>query len=364
MKDFCLENEENNIEESLNNYKDIFRNYSKNFPTLEEALVELFMNSGAKPNEANNIYKNLNDHCKIYITKNFDAIKQNHPMISENDALVICSYTYEIEMYKNYAPFCLLNKNLVNDNRKKGIQNIEKYLFLLLTALRKMQKVKKNKLFRCLKTKVKTEKVPEKPKFVPYKKGNKKTFWNFISTSYDEETANNFLDGGEGTQLTIIGDNLWGYDITLFNYFKESEILLEPENKYIIENVQKGNVTKVICKIIDNIQPLLDIIPISEIKCKKCGSNNIKSFYKKEREYFCEKARKWDKNEARNKFLDESSRKVYSDKELFDEGIYLSILFRTGWNWHTEEWNGNVFCKDCDCFWQLSEFKPYPTGGC
>ena len=145
MKDFCLENEENNIEESLNNYKDIFRNYSKNFPTLEEALVELFMNAGATPNEANNIYKNLNDHCKIYITKNFDAIKQNHPMISENDALVICSYTYEIEMYKNYAPFRLLNINLVNDNRKKGIQNIEKYLFLLLTALRKMQKVKKNK---------------------------------------------------------------------------------------------------------------------------------------------------------------------------------------------------------------------------
>ena len=62
----------------------------------------------------------------------------------------------------------------------------------------------------------------------------------------------------------------------------------------------------------------------------------------------------FDKNEARNKFL-------YSD---IDNGLYRSYLWKTGWGWNTEGWDGDVFCKDCDCCWRLSEFKPYPTGGC
>ena len=38
-----------------------------------------------------------------------------------------------------------------------------------------------------------------------------------------------------GTLFTLGGD-IWGYDIELFNYFGEKEILLEPERKFIVEN--------------------------------------------------------------------------------------------------------------------------------
>ena len=40
----------------------------------------------------------------------------------------------------------------------------------------------------------------------------------------------------QGTIFSIVGD-IQGYDITLFNYFKEKEILLEPERKFIIGDV-------------------------------------------------------------------------------------------------------------------------------
>ncbi len=46
----------------------------------------------------------------------------------------------------------------------------------------------------------------------------------------------------------IGGDDMWGYDITLFNYFGEIEIILEPERSFVIDNV---------------IQPVKDIIYIS-----------------------------------------------------------------------------------------------------
>ena len=38
--DFYCEEEENNREESINKYKDIFINYESNQPTLSEALIQ------------------------------------------------------------------------------------------------------------------------------------------------------------------------------------------------------------------------------------------------------------------------------------------------------------------------------------
>ena len=49
-----------------------------------------------------------------------------------------------------------------------------------------------------------------------------------------------------GTIFTLGGD-IWGYDIKLFNYFNENEILLEPERKF---------------KVIDAIPPVNDIINV------------------------------------------------------------------------------------------------------
>ena len=66
--------------------------------------------------------------------------------------------------------------------------------------------------------------------------------------------SNGFIGNGTGTKFKIEGDNLWGYDITLFNVCKEKEILLEPESKYVVENIKEGNIIEVTCKLIDKPQ--------------------------------------------------------------------------------------------------------------
>ena len=91
---------------------------------------------------------------------------------------------------------------------------------------------------------------------LPYKQGNQKIFWPFTSTSEDEKVAENFLGNGTGTKYKIVGDNLWGYDITLFNVCEETEFLLEPERKYEIQNVKEGKIIEITCKVVDNPQIL------------------------------------------------------------------------------------------------------------
>jgi hypothetical protein len=34
-----------------------------------------------------------------------------------------------------------------------------------------------------------------------------------------------------------LGGEVWGYNITLNNYYEEKEILLEPETKFVVESV-------------------------------------------------------------------------------------------------------------------------------
>ena len=261
---FYSQNEENDFDESLNNYEFLFKNYNhyyhpenpnaSNSPTLEQSLIELFRNSGASVNEAKEIYDDLYMICNNKIKENWEKIKQENDNVSKKDALIISSYTYEAKpIYYKYSPYRLINVNLVANDRKNGLRCIDKYFFLLLSSLRRLKKSKQTQLFRCITTKVKLEKDQINKKYVPYKVGNEKTFWTFTSTSDDEKIAENFLDNGKGTKYKIVGDDLWGYDLTLFNVFKEKEILLEPERRYLIENVKSNNdLIEVTCRIINN----------------------------------------------------------------------------------------------------------------
>ena len=252
-QNFYIENEENSFGESLNNYEFLLKNYSIKPPTLEEALIELFRNAGASEKESKDIYDHLYIICKETINKNWDLIKKQNEDISKEDALIISSYTYEPKiMYKKYAPYRLLNTNLVSNDRKGGVINVEKYFFLFLRALRKVTICKPKFLFRCINCKVKLEKDSNNDKYIPFEKGNNKIFWSFTSTSDNEKLTENFLGNGTGTKFKLLGDNLWGYDITLFNVYGEKEILLEPERKYVIDDVKEGQITEVTCKLITN----------------------------------------------------------------------------------------------------------------
>lgn len=260
--------EEENVLDSLNNYEFLLKDYKYNPPTLKEALFELFRNGGASEKAAKEIYNHLYKCCNEKLKQNKFLIMKLHKNISYEDALIISSYTYEPKkMYAAFCPYKLLNTFLVTGNRKRGVQNAEKYLFLLLSALRKMNKYKKKYLYRCINCHVKLEKDPNNPNYVPYKIGNYKVFWAFTSTSDDEDIAENFLGNGIGTKFTIIGDNLWGYDISPFNLYDETEFLLEPERQYKIIAIKKGNIMEVVCKIIGD-NKILGICDYSIIKKK------------------------------------------------------------------------------------------------
>ena len=253
-KKFYSENEELNFGDSLNTFEDLFKYIKSKTPTLEEALLEMFENSQLSKNEAKELYNFLYIECNKKIENNWNSIRQEHKNITKIDALIISSYTYEpMAKYREFSPYRLLNTNLVAINRKNGVKNVIKYLFLFLQSLRKLEKCKKNVLFRCISCKVKLEKDPNNNKYVPYQKGLEKIFWPFTSTSDDENIAERFLDNGKGTKFRIEGKDLWGYDISLFNVCNEKEILLEPERKCVIENIKEGNnITEVTLKIIDN----------------------------------------------------------------------------------------------------------------
>ena len=96
---------------------------------------------------------------------------------------------------------------------------------------------------------------PSNQKMVPYIIGNIKTFWGFTSTSPDAKTTYSFLKNEEkiktGT-IFVLGGDIWGYDIELFNYYHEKEILLEPERKFKIDNVLPplNDVINITCTIL------------------------------------------------------------------------------------------------------------------
>ena len=240
---YYIEEEEIRREESINNYKYLFDNYEKKMPTLYEALHHIFISSVNDPANANYLTADIIAKCKQAIDPRFAAIKQKYKKISIDDAYIICSYTCE-SYDRKYSPYKILNQNLVSNNRKQGVANISKYLYIFLKSLRKLEKyypTQMNKyLYRCIPIKVSLTKDPKNDKLIPYVKGNQKTFWGFTSTSPNSEMTINFLGKKEqmktGTIFTLIGD-VWGYDIKLFNYYNEEEILLEPETKFIVDNV-------------------------------------------------------------------------------------------------------------------------------
>ena len=63
------------------------------------------------------------------------------------------------------------------------------------------------------------------PQYIPYKKGNKKTFWGFTSISLIYNYS--FLDGEDFKSGTIFKllenkeDSMWEYDIGVFNFYGE-----------------------------------------------------------------------------------------------------------------------------------------------
>ena len=254
--DFYCREEENTREESINRYKNIFTNYEKNPPSLSEALTQMFKSSNLDSEKISQLTEDILTKCKTRIDPDFDTIKKKYENITKEDAYIICSYTCESED-RAYSPYRILNQNLVSNNRQNGVTNISKYLYIFLKSLRKLPRYyPENKvLYRCLTCHVNLSE-DNNSSIVPYAIGNKKIFWGFTSTSTDPNMILSLLNekssNKKGTIFSLTGD-IWGYNIELFNYFYEKEILLEPERKFIVSNVLPplNDVISITCNILN-----------------------------------------------------------------------------------------------------------------
>ena len=56
---FYLEEEENQSKESINKYISIFQSYKDNIPTLEEALLEMYLSSKCTKVEASDLINDV-----------------------------------------------------------------------------------------------------------------------------------------------------------------------------------------------------------------------------------------------------------------------------------------------------------------
>ena len=296
-------NNEINLESKINQHEELFENFIDNPPSLKEALFQMFNSSRLGPIKSNSLYNQIISKVDNHLNNKFSLIRKKYPKsnITYEDAQIISTYTCELNKKDHdYCPYKILNTNLVLQDRKTGIKNISKFLFLFLKALRKLDRYpdenenKNNKqyLYRCINSKVELNYDSFNKQKIPYLKGKEKIFWAFSSASTNPQTALSFLGKNEnnnktGTIFTLTG-NIWGYDITLFNVFNEEEILLEPERKIIIkESIPPVNdIIYVRCKvlksplILENIFKQMifdDNLNIGQIINEKNKENEIKN---------------------------------------------------------------------------------------
>ena len=285
---FYDKNEGIEKDESIDNYKELFTDFTINPPTLDESLEQIFISGGLDEGKINLFIKQLRKDCEDRLKDTWKEIKEKNPSLTYEQAIIISSYTCEA-IDRRYSPFRILNRNLVSQNRKEGLKKVSKYFFLLLSTLRLLPRYypppSNNYLYRCINTKVNLMLDPEDENVVPYIRGKNKTFWAFTSTSPNFKKSTDFLGKNneiisekefkKGTIFSISG-KVWGYDITLFNVFKENEVLLEPERKYYIDNhfPEQNDLIYVFCQVKDTPIVLEDIIKVSD-SCMVNDNKNI-----------------------------------------------------------------------------------------
>lgn len=253
--------------QSINDFKELFTDYENNTPTLEEALYQMFISSNFEERKSKNLAQKIVKNCQDKINEIYRYNnKYNHFLeslkITKEEACIICSYTYESEEEKDFLPYKILNKSLLSEDKRHGLEKISKYFYILLKALRKLPKYymdSTNKyLYRCIKKRIKEE-------INGYHSGGINIFFSFTSTTMNQRTSNDFLnrvngDNNKSGTIFVLEGDIWGYNITIFNYFGEVEILLEPETKFIVNYIYPVNdLTFINCKVIESHNVLPEI---------------------------------------------------------------------------------------------------------
>ena len=137
---FTTKEEETTTKESINNYKNIFESYTKQIPSLKDALEQMFISAGASNDKVEELITEIIASVDEFITKNFNSIKEKYGNITKEEAMTISAYTYELSEGK-YNIYRILNTNLVAQNRQQGIKNILKYFIPFINSFKEIDKI-------------------------------------------------------------------------------------------------------------------------------------------------------------------------------------------------------------------------------
>ena len=201
--------------QSLDDAKSIF--CLESTPTLKEILMELEL-------EEDDVKDNLDEKVESIRSKE----EYRACGLSDDEIKAIVLYTFSQDEGK--CVYSYLNKKLAKTRDKTGLTSIRNYLFLLLTALRKLPRyeIKANMMLSrgiCVKVPLTKQ---EAHGHQYYEKGKTIKWWGFTSTTVEVSCVKSFI-GESGTLFKIGGNGLWGYRIEDFSLFDEKEVILEPE---------------------------------------------------------------------------------------------------------------------------------------
>lgn len=256
--------------QTLDDIADIFSDIDPNNPpTMRDALEDL--------NVPEDVIKETVSEMEYFIQDRTKKKLLPKKLPASHDELnaIYCYSKGELDVDGVYNMFELVNKALyTKDNKKEAVRPYRKYIYLLLSGLRKLPRTvpDDNIIYRALKTYVTTEDGGEN---VPYAVDRVKTWWGFTSTSVQDNAALHFLKDrkgknfGTGTMFTIRG-RIWGYDISDYAFFgKERELLVEPERKMKIVNVSENKgVIFVDVEMLESEIPLAKLIPPKDVELK------------------------------------------------------------------------------------------------
>ena len=231
-------------ENSINDYKEIFKDYNKKKIYLDEALKDLYKVTNISESKINAIKEDILSKSSEFIESNFDIINKKYPKLTKGEAQIICSYNC-IPYESHFSPYIILNTILCEENNYEKFNKVSKYFYIFLKALRKLDRyyIGSKYLYKCIHKKVPLQRFSTENAIV-YKRGQKKCFYGF--TSFSTFIRKNFFIKDKniyiksGTIFALYGD-IYGYDISLFNKLMEEEIILEPEQRCIIVNAIPSN---------------------------------------------------------------------------------------------------------------------------
>ena len=215
---------------SLDESIGMFTEFPANPPTFLDALSEMNIKN----------FKEIVDESNKCLNKIKKGTTQKVCGLTDDEVLAISCYT--LDSPHGIDPiYKIINECLARSRNISNIKATRKYIYLLLSGLRKLPRYKepdKNKLYHRVNTKVPTT-LEEAKGHQFYAQGQIVTWWGFTSTSKNIGVTNFFVDPSSDRTLFIIkGNDLWGYDIQAFSKFdNEEEVLLEPETRVEVVKV-------------------------------------------------------------------------------------------------------------------------------